>query len=97
MDYQEDVENFMLAGEQDFPDFMGLESEQANLYMNLITEEFTETLEAFTNRDLVEVADGLLRIWYGSSWVWHPPWTFHSMLSGMKLRHPICLSSLMVK
>ena len=59
MDYQEDVENFMLAGEQDFPDFMGLESGQANLYMNLITEEFTETLEAFTNRDLVEVADGL--------------------------------------
>ena len=59
MNYQEDVENFMLAGEQDFPDFMGLESAQANLYMNLITEEFTETLEAFSNQDLVEVADGL--------------------------------------
>ena len=59
MDYQKDVEDFMLAGEQDLPDFMGLESEQANLYMNLITEEFTETLEAFTNQDKVEVADGL--------------------------------------
>ena len=59
MDYQTDVENFMSAGEQDFPDFMGLESGQANLYMNLITEEYNETLEAFRDRDIVEVADGL--------------------------------------
>tara|TARA_B110000908_G_C10267965_1_gene466686 strand:+ start:485 stop:859 length:375 start_codon:yes stop_codon:yes gene_type:complete len=58
-DYQDDVEQFMLQGEQDYPDFMGLESKQANLYMDLITEEYHETLDAFTNQDLVEVADGL--------------------------------------
>ena len=59
MDYQTDVEIFMMAGGQDYPDFGGLESDQAHLYMNLISEEYSETLTAFKNKDMVEVADGL--------------------------------------
>jgi len=59
MDYQTDVETFMMAGEQDYPDFGGLESDQAQLYMNLISEEYNETLQAFKDKDIVEVADGL--------------------------------------
>lgn len=59
MDYQTDVEIFMMAGGQDYPDFGGLESDQAHLYMNLISEEYGETLTAFKNKDMVEVADGL--------------------------------------
>jgi len=59
MDYQTDVETFMMAGQQDYPDFGGLESDQAHLYMNLISEEYGETLQAFKNKDIVEVADGL--------------------------------------
>ena len=59
MDYQTDVETFMMAGDQDYPDFGGLESDQAQLYMNLISEEYNETLTAFKNKDMVEVADGL--------------------------------------
>jgi len=60
MFYQDEVEEFMIAGDQDVPDFGGLESDQAHLYMNLISEEYGETLQAFKKQDLVEVADGLV-------------------------------------
>jgi hypothetical protein len=33
----------MKVGEQDFPDFEGMKSKQAKLYMDLITEEYNET------------------------------------------------------
>jgi len=56
-DYQEHVEQFMMQGEQEFP--QSIDSEMASLYMSLITEEYNETWEAFHNKDLVEVADGL--------------------------------------
>tara|TARA_B110000908_G_C9842285_1_gene266184 strand:+ start:150 stop:527 length:378 start_codon:yes stop_codon:yes gene_type:complete len=60
IDYQDDVERFMLQGEQSYPDFMGIQSDQAKLYMNLITEEYNETWQAFNvDKDIVEVADGL--------------------------------------
>ena len=36
-----------------------LKSDEAILYMKLISEEYQETLEAFKQGDLVEVADGL--------------------------------------
>lgn len=55
--YQEQVEQFMYQGEQEFP--QSINSEMASLYMSLITEEYNETWEAFHNKDLVEVADGL--------------------------------------
>lgn len=55
--FQEDVEQFMYIGEQ--PTDVGIDSEQAKLYMNLITEEYLETLAAYQSKDLVEVADGL--------------------------------------
>ena len=56
-DYQEHVEQFMMQGEQEFP--QSIDSEMTSLYMSLITEEYNETWEAFHNKDLVEVADGL--------------------------------------
>lgn len=56
-DYQEHVEQFMMQGEQEFP--QSINSEMASLYMSLITEEYNETWEAFHNKDPVEVADGL--------------------------------------
>jgi len=60
MNYQKDVEDFMESGQQDFPDFQGMTSKQAKLYMDLITEEYNETWRAFNvDKDIVEVADGL--------------------------------------
>jgi len=59
MSYQEDVEKFMVVGGHEVPDHGGMESAQANLYMDLIEEEFWETKQAFLHGDRVEVADGL--------------------------------------
>ena len=59
MSYQKDVEDFMSAGDQPINKELSLQGDQQKLYMNLITEEYKETLEAFENNDLVEVADGL--------------------------------------
>ena len=59
MSYQKDVENFMTAGGQPVKTELSLKGDQQTLYMNLITEEYKETLEAFENNDLIEVADGL--------------------------------------
>ena len=59
MSYQKDVEDFMTAGDQPIKKELSLKGEQQNLYMNLITEEYRETIEAFDNDDLIEVADGL--------------------------------------
>ena len=59
MSYQKDVEVFMIAGDQSLTKELSLKGDQQKLYMNLITEEYKETLEAFQNNDLVEVADGL--------------------------------------
>ena len=59
MSYQKDVEDFMIAGAQSLTKELSLKGDQQKLYMNLITEEYKETLEAFQNNDLVEVADGL--------------------------------------
>jgi predicted HAD superfamily Cof-like phosphohydrolase len=49
----------MTAGEQPVKTELSLKGDQQTLYMNLITEEYKETLEAFENNDLIEVADGL--------------------------------------
>ena len=59
MSYQKDVEEFMIAGDQSLTKELSLKGDQQKLYMNLITDEYKETLEAFQNNDLVEVADGL--------------------------------------
>lgn len=59
MNYQKDVSDFMILGEQKISSDLNLKSEQAQLYMNLIKEEFEETTKAFYDEDLVEVADGL--------------------------------------
>ena len=59
MNYQKDVSDFMILGEQKISSDLNLKNEQAQLYMNLIKEEFEETIKAFYDEDLVEVADGL--------------------------------------
>ena len=59
MSYQNDVAIFMKSGEQGVRSELSLEGDQASLYMDLITEEYQETLYAFENSDLIEVADGL--------------------------------------
>ena len=62
-DYQNDVEEFMKACDQPvlYASERGVENftEQAELYKNLIVEEFHETIAAFADKDIVEVADGL--------------------------------------
>ena len=59
MNYQKDVSEFMILGEQKVLPELNLKNDQTQLYMNLIEEEFNETLNAFIEDDLVEVADGL--------------------------------------
>ena len=59
MNYQKDVSEFMILGKQKVSPVLNLKNDQTQLYMNLIEEEFNETLNAFIEDDLVEVADGL--------------------------------------
>ena len=59
MNYQKDVSEFMISGEQKVSPELNRKNDQTQLYMNLIEEEFNETLNAFIEDDLVEVADGL--------------------------------------
>ena len=59
MNYQKDVSDFMILGEQKISPDLNLNNEQTQLYMNLIKEEFEETAKAFDEEDLIEVADGL--------------------------------------
>jgi predicted HAD superfamily Cof-like phosphohydrolase len=49
----------MMAGDQPIQENLTLNGAQQELYMNLITEEYKETLEAFQEKDMIEVADGL--------------------------------------
>ena len=65
MNYQKDVSDFMILGEQKISSDLNLKNEQALLYMNLIKEEFEETTKAFYDEDLVEVADGLADMVWG--------------------------------
>ena len=59
MTYQKDVAEFMEAGEQQVSSALKRIEDQEALYMNLITEEYKETLQAFQQRDIIELADGL--------------------------------------
>ena len=54
-----DVKQFMLACGQEVrkKPILNKDDQQTNLYMKLIEEEFKELLEAFSNKDVVEVAD----------------------------------------
>lgn len=53
MDSKNDVKVFMDACDQKANDFGG----QAELYLNLIVEEFNELVVAYGNRNIVEIAD----------------------------------------
>ncbi len=59
MTYQKDVAEFMEAGGQQVSSELKRIEDQEALYMNLITEEYKETLQAFQQRDIIELADGL--------------------------------------
>tara|TARA_B100001093_G_C26435475_1_gene845812 strand:- start:207 stop:584 length:378 start_codon:yes stop_codon:yes gene_type:complete len=59
MSYQNDVEIFMKIGSQPVQKELSMDSDEAKLYMKLISEEYNETLDAFKKSDLVELADGL--------------------------------------
>ena len=70
MSYQEDVEAFMMQGDQEFPAQQAAagpvlsaspieNDDQVRLYMNLVNEEYMETVDAFLKGDIVELADGL--------------------------------------
>ena len=54
MSYQNDVEVFMKIGSQPIQKELTLDTDEAKLYMKLITEEYKETLDAFKNNDLIE-------------------------------------------
>jgi len=53
MDSRNDVKTFMDACDQKNTGY----GNQADLYVDLILEEFKELMVAFTNRDIVEIAD----------------------------------------
>ena len=53
MNSRDDVAKFMYACDQNESDF----GPQANLYIDLIIEEFKELMVAYGNRDKVEIAD----------------------------------------
>ena len=60
MSMQSDVAIFMEACGQDVqrePSFLKADLKQADLYMELIREEFEELQEGFENKDIVETAD----------------------------------------
>jgi predicted HAD superfamily Cof-like phosphohydrolase len=53
MDSRQDVAKFMYACNQNDKDF----GPQAELYVDLIIEEFKELIKAYGDRDIVEIAD----------------------------------------
>lgn len=60
MNSNDDVKTFMLAGEQKVytnPELTNERHAQAELYLQLVTEEYNELKEAFQNNDLIEIAD----------------------------------------
>ena len=60
MNSNDDVKKFMLAGDQRVYDAPGVPDDrvaQGTLYMKLISEEFTELALAWTEEDIVEIAD----------------------------------------
>ena len=60
MNSNDDVKKFMLAGDQQVYDTPGVPDDrvaQGTLYMKLISEEFTELALAWTEEDIVEIAD----------------------------------------
>ena len=68
MNYQNDVSNFMILGEQKIASDLNLKNEQTQLYMNLIKEEFEETRKHLKKKTWLRLPM-VLQIWFGSSWV----------------------------
>lgn len=56
MDTRDDVKKFMVAADQLES---GMSTRQANLYMDLIQEEYKELQAAYLANDIVEIADAL--------------------------------------
>jgi len=65
MKIQDDVEDFMMAANQVVENVLpayGVAPAQEDLYMDLITEEYEELVEAFQNKDVIETADAICDI-----------------------------------
>ena len=59
-DIQRDVERFMLAADQPVSRVPKItQSDQENLYMDLIAEEYAELVTAMSNNDIIESADAI--------------------------------------
>lgn len=64
MKIQDDVEDFMMAANQpvrhntSYPSY-GEHPAQEILYVDLITEEYKELVEAFNDKDVIETADAI--------------------------------------
>ena len=57
MKIQDDVEDFMMAADQMVDNVLpayGVAPAQEDLYMDLVTEEYEELVEAFQNKDVIE-------------------------------------------
>ena len=60
LDIQRDVERFMLAADQPVSRVPKItQSDQENLYMDLIAEEYAELITAMSNKDIIESADAI--------------------------------------
>tara|TARA_Y100000385_G_scaffold291005_1_gene366637 strand:+ start:35393 stop:35770 length:378 start_codon:yes stop_codon:yes gene_type:complete len=60
LDIQRDVERFMLAADQPVSRVPKIaQSDQENLYMDLIAEEYAELVTAMSNNDIIESADAI--------------------------------------
>ena len=68
MNYQNDVSNFMILGEQKIASDLNLKNEQTQLYMNLIKEEFEERLRKHLKKKTWLRLPMVLQIWFGSLW-----------------------------
>ena len=60
MSYQSDVEKFMRAGDQPISKELSIDSKEADLYVNLITEEYKETSVRFNTLALGAVGTEML-------------------------------------
>ncbi len=63
LDIQRDVERFMLAADQPVSRVPKItQSDQENLYMDLIAEEYAELITAMSNKDIIESADAIAEL-----------------------------------
>ena len=68
MNYQKDVSNFMILGEQKIASDLNLKNEQTQLYMNLIKGSLKRPRKHLMKKTWLKLLM-VLQIWFGSLWV----------------------------